>query len=66
MLIRTSALRPKSIKIAVFVKSIQYSEMDTGIMDMTERKRLKTIPSSTKIRTKPNRLRPSLVDSNTG
>ena len=40
--------------------------MNTGIMEMTERKRLSTIPSSTKIRTKPNSLRLSLVDLKTG
>ena len=40
--------------------------MNTGIMDLTERKRLRTLPSSTKIGTKPNKLRPGLVDLNTG
>ena len=40
--------------------------MNTGIMNLTERERLRTIPSSTKIRTKPNRLRPGVVDLNTG
>ena len=40
--------------------------MNIGITDLMERKRLRTKPSSTKIRTKPNRLRPGLVDLNTG
>ena len=35
--------------------------MNIGITDLTEWLRLRTIPSSTKIKTKPNRLRPGLA-----
>ena len=39
--------------------------MKVGITDLSERLRLKIIPSSTKIRTIPSILRPGLVDLNT-
>ena len=40
--------------------------MNIGITDLTERKRLKILPSSTKTRTNPDNSRPGVVGLSTG